>query len=105
MLDEISFLQTATKNISYESFIADEEKKRAISMTLINIGELARVLTDDLKNKATDIPFKEITATRNIAAHGYHALNFDYIWDTVKTDIPDLEKKVKALLKKNTSGI
>ena len=97
MLEEIAFLQTAVKSVTFESFMGDEEKKRAVSMTLINIGELARLLSDGLKSSAKDIPFKEITATRNIAAHGYHALNFEYIWDTVKISIPDLKLKIEGL--------
>lgn len=65
-------------------------------MTLINIGELARLLSDKLKNSEKDIPFNEIIATRNIAAHGYFALNFEYVWDTIKVDIPDLKTKLRA---------
>ena len=98
ILEEIDFIKAAVGGIDFKSFNADEEKKRAVAMTLINVGELVRLLSEDLKKSARDIPFKEIMATRNIAAHGYYALNFNYVWDTVKTDIPELKEKISDIL-------
>jgi uncharacterized protein with HEPN domain len=75
ILDEIEFLETATNGVTYEQFIDDEEKKRAVAMTLINIGETVRLLSDEFRDANPHIPYREITATRNVAAHGYQTLN------------------------------
>lgn len=98
ILEEINFLQNITKDVKLDSFINNEEKMRAAAMTLINIGELVRILSDKFKESVKNIPFNEIMATRNIAAHGYHALNFYFIWDTIKNDIPDMKQKLEKLL-------
>jgi len=37
---------------------------------------------------------------RDVAAHGYKKLQFDYIWRTIKRDIPELEKNIKKLLER-----
>lgn len=99
VLEEIHYLELSVGNIKYDAFMKNETLRRAVAMTLINIGESARLLSEEIKAKNPDIPFNEIIATRNIAAHGYQALNFNYIWDTLKTDIPDLKNKINAIVK------
>jgi uncharacterized protein with HEPN domain len=98
ILKEIGFIQTAVNDISFDDFINDEKTKRAVAMTLINIGELTRLLSDEFKKSMPDIPFKAILALRNVAAHGYEVLRFDYVWEMVKTDIPELDEKIKKML-------
>jgi uncharacterized protein with HEPN domain len=95
ILEEIQYLEVSIKDMTFEKFDSDETLKRATAMTLINIGELARLLSEEFKENTKNIPFKEIIATRNIAAHGYKTLRFDDIFKTITTDIPDLKKKNK----------
>jgi len=98
ILREINYLQEETKDLSLETFMANEGKKRIAAMTLINIGELTRHLSTELKQSCKDIPFHEITATRNTAVHGYFALNFTRIWHTIQESIPTLKSKLQKLL-------
>ena len=98
VLDEIGYLETSTTGFTFESFVADETLKRAACMTLINIGELCRLLSEEVKAKAQDIPFNEIIATRNVTAHGYQTLRFDDVWSTIQADIPELKIKIATLL-------
>ncbi|MDR1092907.1 MAG: DUF86 domain-containing protein [Clostridiales bacterium] len=98
ILDEIRYLETSAAGVSFDAFMGNETLRRAVAMTLINIGELARLLSEELKAGNPDIPFNEIIATRNIAAHGYKTLRFDDIWNTVATDIPDLKRKIASIL-------
>nr|WP_313340645.1 hypothetical protein [Sedimentibacter sp.] len=37
----------------------DEKIKRAVSMTLINIGELVKNISEETKKSYTDIPWRE----------------------------------------------
>jgi uncharacterized protein with HEPN domain len=98
ILKEINFIKTAVSGISFEDFVNDEKTKRAVAMTLINIGELTRLLSDEFKKSMPDIPFKAIMALRNVAAHGYEELRFDDVWKMVKTNIPELDNKFKKML-------
>ena len=99
MLSEIDFLLDFVKNETLETIIDDEPKKRVVSMTLLNLGELAYHLSDDLVKSAKDIPFKSIINLRNKVAHGYHALDFSIIWLTIKDHVPTLKIEIGKLLK------
>ena len=97
MLKEISYLESTTKGLTFDGFIRNEDKKRVVSMTLINIGELVRHLTNDFRKENSHIPFKDVLGLRDIAAHRYKALRFDFIWNLVQNDIPDLKCEIEKL--------
>jgi uncharacterized protein with HEPN domain len=73
---------------SIEEFRQDPKTRKAVVMSLLNIGELASRLPKAFMDSYPDIPWKMMIGMRNIAAHGYHIMNINVIWDTVHTSIP-----------------
>jgi len=63
---------------------------KAVVMSLLNIGELVKHLPKEYKNEHAHIPWKSISGMRDIAAHGYHTINYKIIWDIAINYIPDL---------------
>ena len=61
------------------AFLTNEDKKRASAMTLINIGELVKNLSDEFRNEHKHIPWKEIAGFRDVAIHGYFTLLYTII--------------------------
>lgn len=47
MLEEIAYLEALLEGVDMQSFVADETVKRAAAMSSINIGELAKHLSDE----------------------------------------------------------
>ncbi|MCL2361357.1 MAG: DUF86 domain-containing protein [Defluviitaleaceae bacterium] len=62
------------------------------------MGELTRNLPRDFKAANSGIPWRKITDMRNVAAHGYHEMDDDVIWDVVKYSVPDLVDFIKMQL-------
>ena len=87
---ECEFIVNALKDISHEEFLNNETLKRAMSMSLLNIGELAKKLSDNFHSKHKNIPLKEIKGMRDHVAHGYFHLSFEIIWTTINKRIPEL---------------
>jgi len=90
--NELALIKKNTKNINKNEFIQDDFIQHGIMMALINIGECVLRLSNDFKSDYTDIPWDDIKALRNIAAHDYWNLTMRHIWDTLQTDIPILYK-------------
>lgn len=84
----------------YEIFKNNEIYKAAGGMFIIQIGELAKHLSDDFINKHTSIPWHEVKGLRNIYAHEYHNVKHTVIWDTITNDVPILEKFCDTILEK-----
>ena len=75
---------------SADALASNRLYRKAIVMSILNIGELTKHLPDDFKSDNSDIPWKQITGMRDIAAHGYSEMDDDIIWDVVKHSIPEL---------------
>lgn len=52
---EIDVINSLITDYTQESFLDDEKTKRAVCMTLINIGELAKSITDEFRNETPHI--------------------------------------------------
>lgn len=84
----------------YAAFITSENfvQRDACCFYLLQIGELARSLSDSFKDVHDDIPWKQIRGLRNMVAHNYGHVDFEIIWSIVQDDIPVLFEKLHAIL-------
>ena len=87
----------AEKEIS--EFLEDEMVKRAIGMTVINIGELVKNVTDEMRTKHKNVPWKQVAGFRDITAHKYQTLRMDDVYMTVKVNFPELRNSLLEILK------
>ena len=87
LLSEISILKEMMEGVSRDSFLADERTSRAVCMTLINIGELVKNVTDGLRERHKEIPWRAIAGMRDITAHKYQTLRMDDVYNTCVEDI------------------
>ena len=80
-------------------FLQDEKLKRAISMTVINIGELIKNITEDTRVKHKQIPWKAIAGMRDLTAHKYQTLRMEDVYNTVRDDFPSLKSELELILR------
>ena len=84
---------------SLQEFEDNPMRVEATVFNLMQIGELAKSeLSDELKQRLTTIPWKQIYGMRNRIVHGYSGVNMQIVWDTVSEDIPALSRSFKDLL-------
>ena len=81
-----------------EDFLADEKLKRALGMTVINIGELVKNVTEETRKKFSHIPWKAVAGMRDITAHKYQTLRMEDVYITVKEDFSVLRGQLKEIL-------
>ena len=79
-------------NLTPESFTEDFVARNAISMCILQIGELVGKLSDGFKVENNAMPWREFKEMRNIAAHNYGEIDIDILWETATGDIPDLKE-------------
>ena len=99
ILSEIEVIEQLITGFDVTDFIADERTKRAVCMTLINIGELVKNLSDDFKAVSTSVPWKSIAGMRDVTAHKYQTLKMGDVWLTVKQDMPVLKVQLERIVK------
>ncbi len=97
--DEAIIALDMIKNMSSEEFVSNEVIKRAVCMTVINIGELVKNLGDETRIIYNNIPWRAIAGFRDIAAHKYQTLYMSDVFKTVSEDFPELVTNIEAILK------
>lgn len=98
ILSEIVVIEEIIEGYNLEKFLNDEKTKRASCMTLINIGELVKNLTDEFKETYSNIPWRGIAGMRDITAHKYQTLKMGDVWFTLQNEIPTLKDKLIQIL-------
>lgn len=96
--EEAEFVIKMISNVKQEEFISDEVLKRAAAMSVINIGELVKNLTQEFRNDHSSVPWKAISGFRDVAAHKYGTLDMNIVYNTVKIDIPQLNKSIQQII-------
>ena len=99
ILDEANIIADLINGYDCESFVEDERTKRAVCMTLINIGEMVKLLSDKLKRENSSIPWRSIAGLRDVTAHGYMTLHMEDIWETISEDVVVLREQIESLAK------
>jgi len=98
IIDEAAALTQILHGVDETTFLENDEKMRAVCMTLINIGELIKNLDDDCRKKNSEIPWKEMAGLRDVAAHGYFTLRMPDIWIYASIEMPVYAAKIKKIL-------
>lgn len=80
---------------------ASLNNERVLALALLKlleiVGEAARNVSDQLRQSSPQIPWKQITGTRDRLAHGYFDVDLDIIWAIVTNDLPPLIVELKNL--------
>lgn len=82
----------------YEKFVGISVFQNACCMCILQVGELCKVISQELKMAENDVPWKEWCGIRDIFAHQYSNLDYQSAWDTIQTDLPELKKNVERIL-------
>lgn len=104
-LNAVAFLGS----LDHQEFLDDIKTQHAIAMTLIVLGEIATQLDrdhPDFTAQNPTLPWVEMRAMRNAAAHGYHKLEFESVWLIVKIALPKMIAQLDSIIPtRDLSGV
>ncbi len=73
-------------------FDMDRDYRNSVCMSLLQIGELTGHLTEEFREETKKkIYWPAIKGMRNLFAHNYGAVDVERVWETVISDIPQLQ--------------
>ena len=86
----------------YDKFISDRAYFSAVSMCILQIGELANGLSEEFREQTKDeMPWGMIRGMRNWLAHAYAEMDESIIWETANNDIPRLLNFCRSIIRKD----
>lgn len=83
---------------SLKEFLADEMAQAAVIRCVEVIGEAARLVAEDTRKRAPEIPWPLITGMRHVLAHEYGAVDLDKVYEVVRQHRPELLAHLATLI-------
>lgn len=103
ILDAIDAVEKATRKMDRPSFVKNELIREYAVRKIEIIGEAAKHLSNETRQKHKEIPWSKITGMRDRLIHQYMGVDFGAVWDVVESDLPPLKKALADALE-NSGG-
>ena len=98
MLDAARKARAFMEGRTRDDLDSDEMLMLAIVRLLEILGEAAKAVPYEIKQQRSDIPWRQISGTRDRLIHGYYSVDLDIVWMIVDQDLPPLIQALEALL-------
>lgn len=88
----------------FDEFLSDEMVQVWVVHYLQVIGEAARGISRELKERHPEVPWLPVIALRNILVHEYFGLNLSQVWIMARRDLPRLAEQIRTIYGRIASG-
>ncbi len=89
-----------TDGLTEDVFLQHHMAIDAVLKNFIVIGEAARFIPADVRQRYPDVPWRVMAAMRNRVAHGYWETDLKVVWLTATEDVPRLEPALQQVLER-----
>lgn len=75
-------------------FYADSRTQDAVLRRMETLADAAGHLSEEIKARHSEIPWREIGDFRNVLAHGYTEVRLAQVWQTIVDDLPAVRRLI-----------
>jgi uncharacterized protein with HEPN domain len=98
ILESMGLIEQFVEGMELEDFKKDVKTSDAVIKRFENIGEATKHISEEIKAKYLDIPWKEMAGMRDKLVHFYFGVKHELVWTAIKNRIPAIRPLIKNLL-------
>jgi len=98
MIDHSRYARAHAAGLDEAAFVADLKTVHAVTRCVEIIGEAARSIPQDIRDRSPEIPWSQIVGTRHILAHHYGRVDELILWALLDDGLAKLEASLQRLL-------
>lgn len=94
--EAIERIRRYTRGMSYEAFRKDTLVQDAVVRNLEIVGEAAKGLSPEFRKAHKAVRWREIAGMRDRLIHHYTGVNWEIVWDVIRTKLPELKDRLQT---------
>lgn len=92
ILEATSDIESFIQGISAENFLHNHLVRNAVTRSLEIIGEAAKNIPDEIRNKYSEIPWKSMAGMRDKLIHAYFGVDYESVWKVATERLIEIKK-------------
>ena len=97
--ESIQRIEEYISSITEKEFEDNTEKQDAVIRRLEIIGEAAKNVPPELRQKYAEVPWRKMTGMRDVVIHEYFGISANAVWQTATTDLLKLKPQIEEIIK------
>ena len=98
IINQIEKVRGFIDTMDFDAFAHDEKTCYAVVRALEIVGEAAKRIPDDVRQKAPGVPWQLVAGMRDKLIHAYFGIDLEVVWRTVQEDLEPLDDAIQALI-------
>jgi uncharacterized protein with HEPN domain len=98
ILDAIEAVATYLQGVDRERFDKNKLVQDGVIRQITIIGEATKLLSNELRDKYSQVPWRQIARMRDTLIHRYFGVDLEQVWLTAQNDLPVLKTEVTKIL-------
>ena len=98
IINAIQDIEQFVQDLNYNTFSKNKEKLFAVVYSLQVIGEAVKNIPDSIKTRYHTVSWRKIAGMRDRLIHGYFTIDVKRVWQTIKRDLPPLQRSMSKIL-------
>jgi len=97
VLAAIESIERFIEGMSFEDFQQDDKTASAVIRKFEIIGEASRNISDNIKQRHPEVPWREMAGMRDRLIHGYFGVDYNLVWSTIKNRLPIARQMIQKI--------
>jgi len=90
--------------VGYDDFMAHSHWQDAVIRQLEIVGEATKRLSEELRARYPDVPWRRIAGLRDVLIHDYMGVDLEAVWQVSQNNVPKLKEQLRGILIKLERG-
>ncbi len=97
ILNAAQEVEEFTEDMGFDAFAADRKTINAVIRSLEVMGEAAKRIPTEIRQRYPAIPWKQMAAMRDKLIHEYSGVDLQIVWAVVRDELPPLRPRIRGM--------